>query len=195
MTNDIRKLLAATLPQMRGFALLKTRNRSEADDLLQQTALKALKAEHQFTLGTSFKAWLYQIMKNEFISSIRRKKPTANIDDVSEELFGVSGGQEDKLLKREILKAMDKMPASQRAVLIMICASGMTYVEAGEALRCSVGTVKSRLWRARRAMQAYVLDEREVPGRLSSSVADRLGTVGSAERISGTLRRDTSAKI
>jgi RNA polymerase sigma-70 factor (ECF subfamily) len=170
MADDFHQLLVKTLPQMRSFAFMKTRDHSAADDLLQQTALKALKAEHQFKMGTNFKAWLYRIMRNEFINSIRYKYATVNIYDLPEEMFGASGGQDDKTLERQILKAMDRIHPAQRDAMIMICASGMSYAEAGEALRCSVGTVKSRVWRARRAIQAYVLDENGAAGHSSSSV-------------------------
>ncbi len=162
MTEDFRRLLVTTLPQMRGYALIKTRNQSEADDLLQQTALNALKAEHQFTMGTNFKAWLHRIMINEFISSIRRKKANLNIDDIPEEFLGQNGDQDEKLLERQVLKAIDKIPAPQRTVINMICVGEMSYFEAAKALRCSVGTVKSRLWRARRAIHAFVA-EKEIP--------------------------------
>jgi RNA polymerase sigma-70 factor (ECF subfamily) len=81
------------------------------------------------------------------------------IDDIPEEFLSRAGDQDDKVLTREIIQAMDKLQPRQREVLILICASGLSYEEAAESLQCSVGTIKSRLWRARRHMQALVMGE------------------------------------
>ncbi len=89
------------------------------------------------------------------------------LDEIPEELLSRSGGQDDKVLTKEIIQAMDKLQSSQREVLILICAGGLSYEEAAVSLECSVGTIKSRLWRARRHMQALVMghefDEIEAP--------------------------------
>jgi RNA polymerase sigma-70 factor (ECF subfamily) len=137
-----------------------TRNRSAADDLLQEAAYRALRSKTQFALGTNFTAWIYRIVHNEYISSQRRAKRTpVSIDAVPEEFFSRPGNQEDKLLSREVLHLMDKLKPSQRETLLLICASGLSYEEASAALGCSVGTVKSRLWRARRHMQMLIMGE------------------------------------
>ena len=160
MSNQFHDMLTEHLPRLRAYAIMLTRDRVAAEDLLQETALRALRAQSQFTLGTNFTAWMYRILRNEHISSLRRsKRRPILLDEIPEELMSRHGEQEDKVLTREIIQAMDQLQASQREVLILICAGGLSYEEAAESLECSVGTIKSRLWRARRHMQALVLGE------------------------------------
>ncbi len=162
MTSQFHDLLVEQLPRLRAYALGLTRNRAAADDLLQQTALKAWNGQNSFIAGTNFKAWLYHIMRNEHISTFRRaKRQSVSIDSVPEEFFAQEGDQETKMLTREVLKAMEKLADVQREVLMMNCVAGLSYEEISESLGCSIGTVKSRLWRARNEMQKlmYGADE------------------------------------
>jgi RNA polymerase sigma-70 factor (ECF subfamily) len=162
VTESFHDMLIAHLPRLRAYAILMTRNRSAADDLLQETALKALRAESQFTPGTNFGAWMYRILRNEFISSRRRAKRTpASIDDVSDEVLARRGTQESNYFCGEIIRAMDQLQDGQREVLSLICAAGLSYEEAAEMLQCSVGTVKSRLWRARARMEKLLMGDDE----------------------------------
>ena len=159
MTAQFHDLLLAEMPRLRGYALVLTRNKSVADDLLQETALRAWKAQAQFTLGTNFRAWIYRILRNEFISICRRsKRAPLPMDDVAESLFGYEGDQEEKVIAREVIQAMEKLPTAQREVLYLKCVSDYTYEEVAIALDCSIGTIKSRLWRARNAMQKMILE-------------------------------------
>jgi len=178
MQDEFHDMLTEHLPRLRAYAVMLTRDRVAAEDLLQETALRALRGRSQFQPGTNFKAWIGRILHNEFVSSTRRAKrrPVA-LDTVPEELLSRHENQEDLLLTREVIQAMNKLKPSQREVLVMICAGGLSYEEAAESLKCSVGTVKSRLWRARNQMQALVMDgtgmQEEAPRRLPKS--DRLG--------------------
>jgi len=157
MASEFHDELVEQLPRLRAYAMGLTRNRAAADDLLQQTALKAWNGQKSFVAGTNLKAWLYHIMRNEHVSTFRRtKREHVSIDSVPEEFFSRNGDQETKLLSREVLKAMDKLAAVQREVLLMNCVAGLSYEEISEALGCSIGTVKSRLWRARAQMQKLV---------------------------------------
>jgi RNA polymerase sigma-70 factor (ECF subfamily) len=171
--NAFHQMLTEHLPRLRAYAIMLTRDRVAAEDLLQETALRALRAQSQFTLGTNFTAWMYRILRNEYISSLRRsKRRPILLEDIPEELLSRGGEQDDKVLTNEIIHAMDKLQTSQREVLILICAGGLSYEEAAESLECSVGTIKSRLWRARRHMQALVLgkelEEIEAPAERAS---------------------------
>jgi RNA polymerase sigma-70 factor (ECF subfamily) len=162
--ESFHDMLIAHLPRLRAYAILMTRNRAAADDLLQETALKALRAEAQFTPGTNFGAWMYRILRNEFISSRRRaKRAPASIDDVSDEVLARRGTQESNYFCGEIIRAMDSLQDGQREVLSLICAGGLSYEEAAEMLQCSVGTVKSRLWRARARMEKLLMGDDEAP--------------------------------
>ena len=146
-----------------------------AEDLLQETALRALRAKTQFTMGTNFTAWIYKILRNEYISSLRRnKRRPARIDDVPDEFLSRAGGQENEVLSREVMQAMNNLQREQREVLILICASGLSYEEAAETLGCSIGTIKSRLWRARARMAALIVgNDKAVDGSFESSEPTR----------------------
>jgi RNA polymerase sigma-70 factor (ECF subfamily) len=157
MASEFHDQLVEQLPRLRAYAMSLTRHRAQADDLVQQTALKAWNAQASFTAGTNFKAWLYHIMRNEHISSFRRnKRPQVSIDVVPEEVFAREGDQENKLMTKEVFAAMDKLAKVQREVLLMNCVAGLSYEEIAETLGCSIGTVKSRLWRARNEMQKLI---------------------------------------
>jgi RNA polymerase sigma-70 factor (ECF subfamily) len=162
--SPFHQMLVDALPRLRAYAMILTRSRAHADDLLQQTAYRALRSETQFTMGTNFLGWMYRILRNEYISTLRRAKRSPScLDDVPEDLFARHGDQEDKLLTNEVIAAMDNLPTSQREVLVLVCAGGLSYDEAAASIGCSVGTVKSRLWRARQHMQELVLGT-TVPG-------------------------------
>ncbi len=162
MTHHFRDLLLAEMPRMRGYAIALTRNRSAADDLLQETAFKAWQAQAQFTLGTNFTAWIYRILRNEFIGTCRSKaRAPVSIELVGPELFGRDGDQETRVMTAEVFRAMDSLSKDQREMLILACGSGLGYQDIADTLRCSIATVKSRLWRARRQMQILLLGKEE----------------------------------
>ncbi len=159
-SNEFHDMLLQHLPRLQAYAIMLTRDRALAEDLLQETSLRALRAQSQFTMGTNFTAWIYKILRNEYISSLRRKKrQPVPIEDMPAEFLSRKGEQENDVLSREIIQAMDQLQHGQREVLILICASGLSYEEAAEALGCSVGTIKSRLWRARARMSTLIMGD------------------------------------
>jgi RNA polymerase sigma-70 factor (ECF subfamily) len=159
MSSQFHDLLIAEMPRLRGYALVLTRNRAVADDLVQETAMRAWRAQSQFTLGTNFRAWIYRILRNEFVSHCRRaKRAPLPVDSVAASLLAYEGDQEEKVVAREVVLAMEKLPTPQREVLYLKCVSDYTYEEVAAALQCSLGTIKSRLWRARIAMQKMIGD-------------------------------------
>ncbi len=160
MADQFQDMLLTHMPRLQAYAVMLTRDRAAAEDLLQETALKAWRAQSQFAIGTNFTAWIYKILRKEYISSLRRnKRKPARLDDVPEEFLSRAGAQENDILSREVVHAMGKLQPEQREVLILICASGLSYEEAAESLGCSIGTIKSRLWRARARMAALVMGE------------------------------------
>ncbi len=164
-TNEFHDMLLQHLPRLQAYAIMLTRDRALADDLLQETSVRALRAQSQFTMGTNFTAWIYKILRNEYISSLRRKKrQPMPIEDMPAEFLARKGEQENDVLSREVIQAMNKLQQGQREVLILICASGLSYEEAAETLGCSVGTIKSRLWRARARMAAFIMGEDKKSG-------------------------------
>ena len=161
-TDPFEIMLIAHLPRLRGFAMMLTRNRSLADDLLQETACRALKKRTQFTPGTSFSAWTFCILRNEFISTLRRAKRVVCLDDITLDLAGKRGDQEDVVLTNEVLRAMGTLRTTEREVISLVAGAGLTYEEAAVHLKVSVGTVKSRLWRGRKNLAAILLPQ-EIP--------------------------------
>lgn len=153
--------LVALLPKLRVQALALTRNRADADDLVQAAVTNALAAQASFTPGTNFGAWMYRILRNRFISDRRRLRETVDMDDAPAEAFARPAGQEQNLALGELRAAMARLPADQRAALVMVAVQGMSYEEVASAMGCAVGTAKCRVFRARCALEAQLLGEEE----------------------------------
>ncbi|MCR0984318.1 sigma-70 family RNA polymerase sigma factor [Roseomonas populi] len=156
---DFHKLLVTTLPRLRVQALALTRNRADADDLVQAAVTSALAAKDSFTPGTNFGAWMFRILRNRFISDVRRKRETTDIDDVPSSAFARPGAQEDSLVMRELRGHLSRLPAEQRTALVMVTVQGMSYEEVAAAMDCAVGTAKCRVFRARQTLQRWLTGE------------------------------------
>lgn len=142
-------------PKLQKFALRLTRNKSDADDLVQATLLRALEKNEMFADGTDLFKWTARIMFNSFVSQYRRKTkfetqydPSAYIDSLS-----VAPSQEEAMDLKIVNTAMQRLSKEHRQILVMVCVRGMQYEEAAQALDLPVGTVRSRLSRARDALQ------------------------------------------
>lgn len=189
MSASFKELFLEHLPQLRGYAMVLTRSRSMADDLLQETALRAWRAQAQYQQGTNIKAWLFCILRNEYISSMRRnKRPSVSLSDVAEEHFSQAGDQETNVMTIEVFKAMDQLSPAQREVLMLSCVNGLAYEEVAATLKCSVGTVKSRLFRARAQMQLLLMgpDEAPPPATLEEETVRRVRRAAPSEAVSLT---------
>jgi RNA polymerase sigma-70 factor (ECF subfamily) len=149
--------LTAILPRLRVYALSLTRNRDRADDLVQQTAMKALAGRASFRTDTNFSAWIFRIQRNEFISGLRRAKPIAEVSDKVMAEVAQPMQQEAGILLREFLAAFAKLSSSARKTLLVVGLDGQGYQQIATAAGISVGTVKSRVSRAR-AQLALLLD-------------------------------------
>ncbi len=160
-----RDQLLAELPRMRGAAVFLTRNPSDTDDLLQTTALRAMNAQHQFTLGTNMRAWLYRIMRNEFIDNYRIKRFNTPLEDAAEPFVSVAETQMDRLILGEVLAAVRKLRPLHCEALLLTAQAEMSYDEVAAIQGCSIGTVKSRVARAR-AQLRHVLEESFEPKSL-----------------------------
>lgn len=155
-------LLLAVLPSLRQQALALTRHRADAEDLVQAAVTNALAAQHSFEPGTNFRAWMTRILRNRFFSNFRRRRETVDIDDAPSSLMGRSGGQEESIAFKELRANLARLPADQRLVLMMISVQGLSYEEASEQLGVAVGTLKCRVFRARKQLRAWMLGEDEV---------------------------------
>jgi RNA polymerase sigma-70 factor (ECF subfamily) len=158
MAESFETDLLAILPKLRATAVMFTRDRSAADDLLQDSIVLALQAQASFTPGTNLSAWMYRLMRNRFISLLRRRRlATVSLDDPAALAVGAWGDQEDHIAQLELEQALQTLPVAQREALMLVGAAGHSYEEAAEALDCSVGTVKSRVSRARLALRQQLL--------------------------------------
>ncbi|MDO9501982.1 sigma-70 family RNA polymerase sigma factor [Falsiroseomonas sp.] len=159
MANEFHGQVIALLPRLRVQALALTRNRAAADDLVQDAVANALAAQNSFTPGTNFAAWMHRILRNRFISTLRKQRETTDIEDVPAGAFAVSATHEDRLVLKELGHAVNRLPADQREALFMVVLQGMSYEEVAEATGCAVGTAKSRVFRARRQLQVWLAGE------------------------------------
>lgn len=159
MPDDFHANLVAALPRLRIQALALTRNRAAADDLVQDAAMNALAAQGSFTPGTNFRAWIHRILRNRFISDLRRRREIVDIDDASPASLAVHASHEDRLALQELQRALGELLPIQREALFMIVLQGMSYEEVSAATGCAVGTAKSRVFRARRFLAARLLGE------------------------------------
>jgi RNA polymerase sigma-70 factor (ECF subfamily) len=149
--------LMVELPKMRGPAFMLARARADAYDLMQTTALRAISAHKTFQLGTNMRAWLYRIMRNEFIDLVRSRSHTVGgIDDLPDEFFARKATQDDSLQMRDVLRAFKMLPQAHREALYLRCAEGRSHEEIAEIQDCPIGTVKSRIARAREQVKVLL---------------------------------------
>ncbi len=149
--------LVALLPRLRVQALALTRNRADADDLVQAAVTNALAAKAHFTPGTNLGAWMYRILRNRFLSDRRRTRETVEIDDAPAAALSRPASQEDHLALKELHTHLARLPADQRTALVMVSVQGLSYQEVADAMGCPVGTAKCRVFRARRQLEAWLL--------------------------------------
>ncbi|MCE4226653.1 sigma-70 family RNA polymerase sigma factor [Methylobacterium sp. C25] len=132
------------------FALSLTKNQARADDLVQDTMLKAWRGRASFTVGTNLGAWLFTIMRNNFYSSCRKHSQEVNAgDDDHANDLAVLPEQGCRLDLQDVYLAMAKLPIEMREALSLVTIENKTYEDAAALMKCQVGTVKSRVWRAR----------------------------------------------
>ncbi|MGU3576883.1 RNA polymerase sigma factor [Brucellaceae bacterium C25G] len=151
-----RDLLAA-LPNLRAFAMSLVGQADKADDLVQDTVLKAWAKQDSFENGTNIKAWLFTILRNEFYSQMRKRgREVQDSDGAFSENLAIHPAQYGSLDLKDFKNALNLLPDDQREAIILIGASGFSYEEAAIICDCAVGTVKSRVSRARLRLQALL---------------------------------------
>jgi RNA polymerase sigma-70 factor, ECF subfamily len=152
-----RDQLVAMIPALRAFARGLCGWRDMADDLAQDTMVRAWSARGSFTPGTNFRAWMFMIMRNQFYTSIRKANRTTNLDpEVAERTLVQKPDQQEHIHVADVARALQKLPSSQREVLVMIGVNGVSYEEAAEIIGCAVGTIKSRVARGRKALAVLI---------------------------------------
>src|SRR5579875_2508154 len=176
--------LVGLIPHLRAFARTLCGDAAAADDLAQDAMMKAWDARSSFQMGTNMKAWTFMILRNQFYSEKRRSWRQSQLDqEAAERTLVATDDPETPVALDEMRLALGMLPSEQREALILVGAGGFAYEEAAEICGCAVGTVKSRVSRARRALQgileqgAYERDGKPAGEAMRSILAD-------AERLS-----------
>jgi RNA polymerase sigma-70 factor (ECF subfamily) len=152
-----RDQLVALIPSLRSFARGLCGGRDMADDMVQEAMLRGWAARASYTPGTNFRAWMFMILRNQFYTALRKDKRMTSWDpEVAERVLVEAPAQQDPIHVADVAKALQKLPAEQREVLLLIGANGATYEEAAEIAGCAIGTIKSRLARGRKALATLI---------------------------------------
>jgi RNA polymerase sigma-70 factor (ECF subfamily) len=171
--REFLEQMTSTLPALRAFGRSLCGDPARADDLVQETMLKAWTSRERFQAGSNFKAWLFTILRNCYYSELRHRK--FEVEDPEGEIAASVSIQPEhdlKLQVRDLNRALQELPNDQREALILVCASGLSYEEAAQICMCAVGTIKSRIARARDRL-VQLLGADAVPlGESSSSSSE-----------------------
>jgi RNA polymerase sigma-70 factor (ECF subfamily) len=150
MDESVRKSVLSAVPSLRAFAISLCGNVDRADDLVQETMLRALANIDSFQPGTNMSAWLFTILRNHFRSEYRkRRREVEDTDGHYADSLKSQPEQHGQVEFREFKEALGHLPSDQREALILVGASGFSYEEAANICGCAVGTIKSRVNRAR----------------------------------------------
>lgn len=179
-TPEFRDMLIEAIPRLRAFAISLTSKSDRADDLVQETLMKAWKYSESFTEGTNFRAWLYAILRNEFYSQIRkRSREVEDLDGAYAARVAQPAEQHGHLDMADLKTALEQLPPDQREALILVGASGFSYEEAASVCNVAVGTIKSRVNRGRARLASIMqIDQAEdlTPERVTQAVLRRTGS-------------------
>jgi RNA polymerase sigma-70 factor, ECF subfamily len=164
--------LIALLPRLRRFARGLSGSIADADDLVQAACERALARQHQFQEGTRFDSWMFRIVQTIWIDQVRARDVRKEGGDIAEDRLGSDEPVrrvEARLALAEVRRALDRLPPDQRTALLLVTVEGLSYKEAAEVVQVPVGTIMSRLARARTALQLQIEAGRE--GRRSTKDA------------------------
>ena len=162
-----KREMMSCLANLRAFAISLAGNRDLADDLIQETLLKAWAARERFKIGSNMQAWLITIYRNEFYSLKRkRKREVEDGDGIIAGKLSINPSQDHHLALHDFQEAVSQLAEEQREALLLVGASGFSYEEAAEICGCRAGTIKSRVSRARQQLRELMPEE--VSGRNST---------------------------
>ncbi len=168
---DFKKELEALIPHLRAFARNLCGRADMADDLAQDALLKAWAARKRYKAGTNMRAWVFVILRNQFLSQMRRSRFKGEWDEsVAERTLSTPAHQDHQMQLTDLQRALMRLPPAQREALILVGAGGFSYEEAASICDCAVGTVKSRVARARVALDEMI-DNGLLPARSENSLA------------------------
>ena len=186
MEGAFKRELVALIPHLRAFARTLAGDPTGADDLAQDALIKAWDARASYQMGTNMKAWTFMILRNQFYSEKRRSWRQIQLDqEAAERTLVAVDNPEAPVALDELRLGLAMLPPEQREALILVGAGGFAYEEAADICGCAVGTVKSRVSRVRRSLQALL--EAGAYDRDGKSASDAMRTIlAEAERLSST---------
>ena len=163
--DEFKEQLGQVIPHLRAFGRSLSGSRDLADDLVQETLLKAWAARKRFQAGTNMRAWTFIILRNLFLSQMRRARFKGEWDDVTAaKILAAPASQDRHVELGDMQRALLHLPQPQREALILVGAGGFAYEEAAEICGCAVGTIKSRVARGRVALE-QLLSSGKLPSR------------------------------
>ncbi|MDD9908408.1 MAG: sigma-70 family RNA polymerase sigma factor [Ahrensia sp.] len=150
VSTELKNEMLAVIPNLRAFAVSLTKTSDRADDLVQETLMKAWNKFHLFQEGTNLKAWMFTIMRNEFYSQMRKRgREVQDSEGVFAAQLSTHPEQQGHLDLADFRTALEALPDDQREALMLVGANGFSYEEAAEIADVAIGTIKSRVSRAR----------------------------------------------
>lgn len=181
-----KRELLGTLPHLRAFARGLSGRPDYADDLAQEAAIKAWTARDRYTPGTNMRAWTFAILRNHYLSELRRNRRQTDLDEgVAERMLVMDADQEGGLHLSDMDAALQQLAPERREAVMLVGAGGFTYEEAAEIADCAVGTMKSRVARARAELNRLLNAEPD-PQALAKRNAAARGTGRRAALETGT---------
>lgn len=166
---EFKQQLAQVIPHLRAFGRSLSGNRDLADDLVQETLMKAWAARLRFQAGTNMRAWTFIILRNLYLSQMRRARFKGEWDDlVADRILAAPASQDRHVDLGDMQRALLHLPQPQREALILVGAGGFAYEEAAEICGVAVGTIKSRVARGRVALEA-LMNDNTLPSRRTHS--------------------------
>jgi RNA polymerase sigma-70 factor (ECF subfamily) len=160
---DFKRALTDVAPHLRAFARALSGCRDRADDLAQEAMLRAWAARNRYSAGTNFKAWTFTILRNHFYSEARRSRFHGEYDEIAaERILRAPAPQEGAIELGDVLRALTVIPENYREALILVAAGNLSYEEIASICGIALGTVKSRICRAR-AMLSQVIESGQLP--------------------------------
>ena len=167
---EFKRELTAVIPHLRAFARGLCGRPDMADDLVQEALLKAWAAQARFEPGTSMRAWTFVILRNAYLTDMRRNRFRGEYDEtVAERILVAPAAQEGPLHLSDMHRALLQLPPERREALLLVGAGGFSYEEAAQICDCAVGTIKSRVGRARATLNAMI-ESGNLPRRSTKDV-------------------------
>jgi RNA polymerase sigma-70 factor (ECF subfamily) len=182
-----KRELTEVVPHLRAFARGLCGRPDMADDLVQEALLKAWAAQDRFEPGTSMRAWTFVILRNAYLTDMRRNRFRGEYDEgVAERVLIAPAAQEQPIHLSDLHRALLTLPAERREALLLVGAGGFSYEEAANICGCAVGTIKSRVGRAR-ATLATMLEEGDIPDRSAQDPAAHRAILKELEQVAAGL--------